>query len=196
MQLFLLFSLFANVFGGEVNLRGSRDLEIFSSDGDGEHFHWKEFTNFQERFSKHYSTIEELEERFFIFRQNLIEILTHNADFSQNFTLGVNKFTDLTPEEFKSQYVGGFKSELGSYGCKSFSSSASGCSSSIDWRAKNVVNSIRDQGQCGSCWAFATTANAESVWAISTGELLDLSEEFLVDCASGVGYFNLGCNGG
>jgi cathepsin L len=58
------------------------------------------------------------------------------------------------------------------------------------------VNPVRDQGQCGSCWAFSTTANAESVWAISTGNLLDLSEEFLVDCASGVGYFNLGCNGG
>ena len=55
---------------------------------------------------------------------------------------------------------------------------------------------MRDQGQCGSCWAFATTANAESVWAISSGKLLDLSEELLVDCASGVGYFNLGCNGG
>jgi C1A family cysteine protease len=58
------------------------------------------------------------------------------------------------------------------------------------------VNPVRDQGQCGSCWAFATTANAESVWAISSGQLLDLSEEFLVDCASGVGYYNMGCNGG
>ena len=195
MQLVLLMSLFASVFG-QLNLRGTIDFD------QDESVHWKEFTNFQERFSKHYSTIQELETRFSVFRNNFVSILAHNADFNQNFTMGVNQFTDLTPEEFKDQYIGGFKSagdlksEVGSYGCKSFSSSASGSPVSMDWRAKGVVNPVRDQGQCGSCWAFATTANAESVWAISSGELLDLSEEFLVDCASGVGYFNMGCNGG
>jgi C1A family cysteine protease len=66
----------------------------------------------------------------------------------------------------------------------------------LDWVSKGLVQSVRDQGQCGSCWAFATTANAESVWAISTGVLPDLSEQLLVDCATGFGYFNMGCNGG
>jgi C1A family cysteine protease len=193
MQLFLLFALFANVFG-DLKLRGSIDLLAISND---ESFHWKEFTNFQERFSKRYSNIGELETRFSIFRKNFISILAHNNDLSQNFTMGVNQFTDLTPEEFRAQYInGGSKSSLGSFGCKSFSSGGSGLPSSIDWRTKGVVNPVRDQGQCGSCWAFATTANAESVWAISKGQLLDLSEEFLVDCASGVGYYNMGCNGG
>ena len=193
MQLFLLFALFANVFG-QVNLRGSLNI---AGSFDDESFHWKEFTNFQERFSKRYSTIQELETRFSIFRKNFIGILAHNSDFTQNFTMGVNQFTDLTPEEFRAKYInGGLKTEVGSYGCKSFSSSASGAPSSIDWREKGAVTSVKDQGQCGSCWAFATTANAESVWAISSGQLLDLSEEFLVDCASGVGYFNMGCNGG
>jgi KDEL-tailed cysteine endopeptidase len=105
--------------------------------------------------------------------------------------MGVNQFTDLTPEEFKAQYVGGLKAEVGSYGCKSFSSSASGLTapSAIDWRTKGAVNPVREQGQCGSCWAFATTANAESVWAISSGQLLDLSEEFLVDCVHWCGLF-------
>ena len=196
MQLFLLFALFTTVFG-QSKLRGFRELELVDTDTDNENFHWKEFSNFQERFSKRYSNIQELETRFAIFRKNFIEILAHNADRSQNFTMGVNQFTDLTPEEFRAQYInGGSKSSLGSYGCKSFSSSGIGLPSSIDWRTKGVVNPVRDQGQCGSCWAFATTANAESVWAISKGQLLDLSEEFLVDCASGIGYFNLGCNGG
>jgi C1A family cysteine protease len=194
MQLFIIFTLFANVFGQtQTNLRGSTVSRFFNSDDDL--FHQKEFSIFRERFSKMYSTKEELESRFTIFRQNFVNILAHNADRSQNFTLGVNQFTDLSPEEFKQLYVGG-KKPLGSYGCNAFSSSASGAPSSIDWRTKGVVNPIRDQGQCGSCWAFATTANAESVWAISSGKLLDLSEEFLVDCASGIGYFNLGCNGG
>jgi len=59
-----------------------------------------------------------------------------------------------------------------------------------------VVDPVRDQGQCGSCWAFATTANAESAWALAKGQLLDLSEQYLVDCSSGKGYYNMGCNGG
>ena len=190
-KLFLLVTSFLSVFSADNNLRG-RELESFLNDSD----EWKQFTNFQDRFSKRYENIQELESRFQIFRSNLRNIILHNLDHTQNFTMGINQFTDLTPQEFKDQYVGGLKAEVGSYGCKSFSSGASGAPSSIDWREKGAVNPVRDQGQCGSCWAFATTANAESVWAISTGQLLDLSEEFLVDCASGVGYFNMGCNGG
>ena len=159
-------------------------------------YHWNQFNLFQEEFHKYYENHYELESRFNIFKHNLVTIMEHNNEPNQNFTLGINQFTDLTNEEFKRLYVSGFNGELGSYGCKSFSSTASGTPISIDWRAKGVVNPVRDQGQCGSCWAFATTANAESVWAISSGQLLDLSEELLVDCASGVGYFNLGCNGG
>lgn len=191
-KLFLLISSLLSVFSSGFNLR-ARELNTFLNDGD----EWLQFSNFQERFSKRYETIQEMESRFRIFRTNLRNIILHNLDHTQNFTMGINQFTDLTPEEFRAQYInGGLRSEVGSYGCKSFSSSASGAPASIDWRTKGAVNPVRDQGQCGSCWAFATTANAESVWAISTGKLLDLSEEFLVDCASGAGYFNMGCNGG
>lgn len=188
-------TLFSYVFGQtQTNLRGSMSSRFI--DIEDELIHHKEFLSFREKFNKNYLSKEELNTRFSVFRNNLIDILIHNADLSQNFTLGVNQFTDLTPQEFKEQYVSGLKTELSSYGCKPFLSTASDAPSSIDWRTKGVVNPVRDQGQCGSCWAFATTANAESVWAISSGKLLDLSEEFLVDCATGVGYFNLGCNGG
>jgi C1A family cysteine protease len=193
MQLFLLFALFANVFG-QVKLRGSIDLSVSSND---ESFHWREFTNFQERFSKRNSTIQELETRFAIFRNNFIGILAHNADLSQNFTMGVNQFTDLTPEEFRSQYInGGLKTEVGSYGCKSFSSSASGAPSSIDWRTKGAVTSVKDQGQCGSCWTFSSTGAVEGAWAIAKGQLVDLAEQELVDCATGIAYGSRGCSGG
>ena len=105
MQFFLFFALFANVFG-QGQLRGSIDVPISDNDDS---FHWKEFNNFQERFSKRYSNFEELETRFAIFRKNFIGILLHNADVTQNFTMAVNQFTDLTPEEFRAQYVGGLK---------------------------------------------------------------------------------------
>lgn len=157
----------------------------------------RQFSNFQDKFKKSYDNFEEMESRFNIFRDNLRKIAIHNLDRSQNFTMGVNQFADLTPEEFKTRHIGSrLNAPLGSYGCGTFTSTSSSVPVSMDWRNKGAVNPVRDQGQCGSCWAFATTANAESVWAISTGQLLDLSEEYLVDCATGLGYFNMGCNGG
>ena len=190
MRTVLLFSLVSSIFG-ESLLRGSS-----SSADDNEFFHWKEFNLFQERFSKHYSSFEEVEQRFAIFRDNFVAILKHNSDITQNFTLGVNQFTDLTPQEFREQYVGGLKAEVGSYGCKTFSSTASGAPSSIDWRSKNAVTSVKDQGQCGSCWTFSATGAVEGAWAISKGQLVDLSEQELVDCATGISYGSHGCNGG
>lgn len=158
---------------------------------------WHQFTLFQERFNKKYENIVEFESRFQIFKENLRGIIQHNMDKTQNFTMAVNQFTDLTQTEFKEKYVGGLKSvEVGSYGCKSFSSSASGLPDSIDWRTKGAVTSVKDQGQCGSCWTFSATGAAEGAWAISKGQLIDLSEQELVDCATGINYGSHGCSGG
>jgi KDEL-tailed cysteine endopeptidase len=110
--------------------------------------------------------------------------------------MGINQFTDLTQEEFKAQYTGGVKSVVGSYGCNTFTSSASGAPVTIDWRKKNAVTSVKDQGQCGSCWTFSATGASEGAWAIKTGTLVDLSEEQLVECATGMQYGSHGCNGG
>lgn len=187
--LFVIATFFASV--SSQSLR-KRELTTFLSEGD----EWKQFSNFQERFSKRYDTLQETETRFQIFRANLRNIILHNLDHTQNFTMGINQFTDLTPQEFKDQFVGGLKAEVGSYGCSTFSSSASGAPSSIDWRSKGAVTSVKDQGQCGSCWTFSATGAVEGAWAISTGKLIDLSEQELVDCATGVSYGSHGCNGG
>ena len=156
---------------------------------------WSHFTNFQEKFAKKYENVQELESRFTIFRENLHDIVTHNADRSQNFTMGVNQFTDLTPEEFKTQMIRGLKAPVGSFGCGTFSNSASGAPASIDWRTKGAVTTVKDQGQCGSCWTFSSTGAMEGAWAISKGQLVDLSEQELVDCA-GLKYGSMGCSGG
>jgi C1A family cysteine protease len=159
---------------------------------------WKQFSNFQDRFTKNYDTIEELENRFQIFRSNLRTIILHNLDNKQNFTMGVNQFTDLTSDEFKKNFVSGLNQniEVGSYGCKSFIANDIGTPSSIDWRTKNAVTSVKDQGQCGSCWTFSSTGAVEGAWAISKGQLVDLSEQELVDCATGIVYGSHGCSGG
>jgi len=184
-KLIFLASLLVSTTANE-NLRGFLD----------ETDEWKQFTKFQERFKKIYNNIEELEIRFDIFRSNLRDIILHNLDHSQNFTMGINQFTDLTPIEFKEQFTGGLKVEVGSYGCNTFTSSASGVPVSLDWRKKNAVTSVKDQGQCGSCWTFSSTGASEGAWAIATGDLIDLSEEQLVECATGVQYGSHGCSGG
>ena len=184
-NLFFLTSLLVSRAANE-NLRGFLD----------ETDEWNQFKKFQGRFNKFYDTIEELETRFDIFRSNLRDIILHNLDNSQNFTMNINQFTDLTPIEFKEQFTGGLKVEVGSYGCATFTSSASGAPVSIDWRKKNAVTSVKDQGQCGSCWTFSSTGASEGAWAIATGDLIDLSEEQLVECATGVQYGSHGCSGG
>ena len=156
---------------------------------------WSHFTNFQEKFAKKYENVQELESRFAIFRENFYNIVTHNADRSQNFTMGVNQFTDLTPEEFKAQMIRGLKAPVGSFGCGTFSNSASGAPASIDWRTKGAVTTVKDQGQCGSCWTFSSTGAMEGAWAIAKGQLIDLAEQELVDCA-GLKYGSAGCSGG
>jgi KDEL-tailed cysteine endopeptidase len=156
---------------------------------------WSRFTNFQEKFAKKYENVQELETRFSVFRENFRNIITHNADRNQSFTMGVNQFTDLTPEEFKAQMIRGLKAPVGSYGCGSFSNSASGTPASIDWRTKGAVTTVKDQGQCGSCWTFSSTGAMEGAWAIAKGQLIDLAEQELVDCA-GLKYGSMGCNGG
>ena len=186
---FVIASFFAV---GSCQMLRKREMDTFKGDSH----EWIQFSNFLERFSKKYETFEEMEARFKVFRSNLRSIYLHNSDFTQNFTMGVNQFTDLTPEEFKEKYVGGLKSPVGSYGCKTFSSDDSGAPSSIDWRTKSAVTSVKDQGQCGSCWTFSATGAIEGAWAISTGKLIDLSEQQLVDCATGIAYGSHGCNGG
>ena len=156
---------------------------------------WSRFTNFQEKFAKKYENVQELETRFSVFRENFRNIITHNADRNQSFTMGINQFTDLTPEEFKAQMIRGLKAPVGSYGCGSFSNSASGAPTSIDWRTKGAVTTVKDQGQCGSCWTFSSTGAMEGAWAIAKGQLIDLAEQELVDCA-GLKYGSMGCNGG
>jgi len=115
---------------------------------------------------------------------------------------GVNQFTDQTPEEFR--HLLGVKKGLLHSSAPSLSSSPSPVSSlgdlpdSVDWRSKGVISAVKDQGQCGSCWTFGAAEGLESAWAISTGQLVDLSEQQILDCTPNPQHCggSGGCEGG
>lgn len=180
----LAFFAISNAFTTNVDLIGDSS------------YHLDQFLDFQTRFNKVYYNVEESNVRFDIFKNNLINILNHNLDSSKNFTMAVNKFSDLTEHEFRDQYIGRLNLGYGLYGCKTFSSIDIETPSYKDWRTDGAVTSVKDQGQCGSCWAFSATGAIEGAWVVSGGDLQDFSEQQLVDCATGFSYGSHGCNGG
>lgn len=186
-----IFLFFAYMYVSNSHHIRHRQLSILDNNDE-----FKQFQLFREKFNKKYVSFEETETRFQIFKENLRDIILHNLDYTQNFTMGINQFTDLTSDEFKFQYVSGVKNIVGSYGCKTFTSSADSAPNSIDWREKGAVTSVKDQGSCGSCWTFSSTGAVEGATFLATGRLIDLSEQQLVDCATGIAYGSHGCNGG
>lgn len=149
------------------------------------------FMNFVKLYNKEYHTENELMKRYEIFMEN-IKFIENENSLQRNYTLGETIFTDLTQEEFKERF-----SKIGtSRTCEKYSQNVQSVPDMIDWREKNAVTGVKDQGQCGSCWSFSATGSMEGAWSISKGELLSLSEQQLVDCSAGFEYGNHGCNGG
>lgn len=150
-----------------------------------------EFKEFIRKHDKSYQTDKEYTLRLDIFRRNVAFINEHNAK-GLSWTLAVNEFADLTYEEFRNR-VGLLPIEIPE-NIEEYTLPVKNIPEQVDWVAEGKVTSIKDQGQCGSCWAFSTTGAIEGAWAISQKELVLLSEQQLVDCSSDYG--NQGCNGG
>ncbi|XP_071434327.1 cathepsin L2-like [Pithys albifrons albifrons] len=132
-----------------------------------------------------------------IWEKNLRHIQRHNREESQgkhSYRLAMNHFGDLTNEEFNQLLNGFIPAQQEEPGLVFRASATLKSPASVDWRAKGYVTPIKDQGHCGSCWAFSATGALEGLVFRQTGRLVVLSEQNLVDCTRPLG--NHGCAGG
>ncbi|XP_048536350.1 senescence-specific cysteine protease SAG39-like isoform X3 [Triticum urartu] len=148
------------------------------------------------QYNRVYKDTTEKTHRFEVFRANVGFIESFNAE-NHKFYLGINQFTDLTNEEFKATKANkGYKPSLERVptGFRYENVSLDALPETIDWRTKGAVTPIKDQGQCGCCWAFSAVAATEGIVKLKTGKLISLSEQELVDCD--VHGEDQGCEGG
>ncbi len=156
---------------------------------------FKEFNQFLLKYNKSYSSKEEFNARFQIFKNNFVRLNTYKGTRKSTHKVGITKFFDMTPQEFRRQYTNLKLSVLELVRSKAtlIRVEKKALADSVDWRSQGAVVNVKDQGQCGSCWAFSTVANIESQNFIKHGNLIALSEQQLVDCDDNG---DQGCNGG
>jgi len=168
--------------------------------------HTKAFEGWKQEFGKEYKDMEAEGEAFVVFMENWKMINDFNIAGEESFTMRMNQFGDLTGDAFK-LYIHGHtgscmrkRTVQERVAMEEVTLDNVDAPTSIDWTNNNgnYVTPVKNQGQCGSCWAFSTTGSIESRSAIAnkqTGSsITTLSEQQLVDCSGSYG--NQGCNGG
>jgi C1A family cysteine protease len=169
-------------------LGSSVALSVLSEKQYQSHFH-----QFKKSFNKTYGAEEGL--RFVVFKDNFDKIAHHNERFSSGkvtYHMAINEFADLTSQEFLSTRAGLKASKAPSKATAHHKHDGSPLAQTVDWRQHGAVTPIKNQGQCGSCWAFSACASNEGIQAIQGHGLISLSPQQLVDCDT----TDDGCSGG
>jgi C1A family cysteine protease len=151
------------------------------------------WTTWKGKHGKVYADASDEAHRLSVFIATYERIQAWNAA-GNTAVLAVNKFSDLSNEEFGALYTGAFPAPQSVVDANLASFTNVGDTPTTwDWRTKGAVTPIKNQGQCGSCWAFSTVASCESLWFINGNTLTSYSEQQIVSCNTGT---NQGCNGG
>ncbi|KAJ9573760.1 hypothetical protein L9F63_008843, partial [Diploptera punctata] len=162
----------------------------------------EEWEAFKLQHGKKYESDVEDKFRMKIFMENKHKIAKHNSDYEMGihkFKVELNQFGDMLLHEF-SRAMNGFNKTRKvprlkvDTGATFISPAHVELPHEVDWRDHGAVTEVKNQGQCGSCWAFSTTGSLEGQHFRKTGVLTSLSEQNLVDCSGKYG--NDGCNGG
>ena len=147
-----------------------------------------EFQKFEKNFGKKYTTMQEYLARFRVFSKNLERLGQRNKPWIE----GVTKFFDLTPNEFKRTYCNLNISVTNTIHFNRVHPKKNDAPEEYNWVDQGAVSAIKNQGSCGSCWAFSSTGNLEGQYYLKYKEMITFSEQQLVDCDNK----DSGCNGG
>ncbi|XP_057948257.1 ervatamin-B-like [Malania oleifera] len=176
------------VFGMTASQALSRALKETSM--QGRHEQW------MARYGRQYTDSAEKQRRFMIFKQSVEFIEKFNSAGNQSYTLSLNQFADRTEEEFMASHTGYrmYPRQVWYEPTPFGYESVTDVPSSLDWRERGAVTSVKNQDQCGSCWAFSAVASMEGIIKLKTNKLISLSEQQLIDCNRYE--MSRGCEGG
>ena len=165
----------------------------------------EEWNTFKVAHGKSYKTPAEEKFRMKVFMDNKGKVARHNYLAHQgyhSYFMKMNQYSDLLYSEMVSA-MNGFRMDLikndtRSAGATFLAPHGFKLPTEVDWRKKGAVTPVKDQGQCGSCWAFSATGSLEGQHFRKTGELISLSEKNLIDCTDyrKTNYHEHGCDGG
>ncbi|XP_015783536.1 cathepsin L1 [Tetranychus urticae] len=163
-----------------------------------------QWESFKIKYGKSYESEAEETYRRSVFAKKMEKIKAHNerADNGEvTHRKGINKFSDLTTEEFKAKHLGLTAKHHGSRSIVRRSAplihnanNTVKAAAYVDWRTKGIVSQVKEQQDCGACWAFSAIAAIEAANAQKTGKLVELSVQNVLDCSWN--YSSLGCAGG
>uniref|UniRef100_A0A0E0M4L0 Uncharacterized protein n=1 Tax=Oryza punctata TaxID=4537 RepID=A0A0E0M4L0_ORYPU len=180
-----------------------------NTDGEPATTMMERFQRWKAEYNRSYATPEEERRRFRVYARNVRYIEATNAAAGLTYELGETAYTDLTNDEFMAMYtapplrsaanddaamtiITTRAGPVDEHQPEVYFNVSAGAPASVDWRASGAVTEVKDQGRCGSCWAFSTVAVVEGIQKIKNGKLVSLSEQELVDCDT----LDSGCDGG
>jgi len=149
-----------------------------------------QFVDYVREYNKNYD-VNELFTRYNTFKYWVNFVRSHNAA-NKTWQAGINQFSDMTEAEFETNVLSGLNYEQ--QPTEAPIENLTPPSNDVDWRSKGAVTPVKNQGSCGSCWAFSTTGTVEGFIVAKGGSLPNLSEQQLVDCDRVGGC--QGCSGG